>query len=73
MNPIFTVTELSGKEYRVFLDGHTEGFPENVSIGNYAKILVDFLCSLAEEAVDNGVDGVSRKDFSDFISRWGLT
>jgi len=74
MNPLFTVTDLNGKDYRVFLDGHIEGFPKDATIiGNHAIFLVNFLLSLAEEAVNNGLGDVSREDFSDFILRWGLT
>lgn len=73
MEPIFTVVEPSGGQYKVYYDGHIEGFAENSCVANGALTLINFLRSLAEEAVDSGIGGVSSEDFSNFISQWGIT
>jgi len=73
MTPLFTVTNIKDKNYNVFLDGRIEGCPEDATIiFSHAYSLVNLLLGLAEEAIDNGVSSVSRKDFTDFISQWGL-
>lgn len=55
MKPIFEVHERSGKIYRIFEDGSTEGFEEGAIIYNFALIWINLAKGLAIKARDNGL------------------
>lgn len=58
--PVFEVHERNGKTYRIWADGHTEGFEEGAIIINGASVWVNLAKGLAIKARDNGL--ISAED-----------
>lgn len=48
MRAIFKITESSGKTYRIFADGHAEGFEPGAVICNYIPALLTSVKVTAE-------------------------
>lgn len=57
---IFEAHEPSGKTYRIFEDGSTEGFEEGTVIANLALAWVNVAKGLAVKARDNGLISIEQ-------------
>lgn len=64
-NPVFQVHERSGKTYRIWADGRTEGFEDGAIISNGALAWINLAKGLAIKARDNGL--ISAEQAADIL------
>ena len=57
---IFEINEPSGKTYKIFADGNTEGFEEGAVVANGVMPWIDLAKGLAIKARDNGLISVEQ-------------